>query len=45
MEEWLGSQGVYNFLRANAYAHRAVPWFSHRRFRKEAVGATSAGRA
>ena len=45
MEEWLGSQGVYNFLRANAYAHRAVPWFSHRKFRQEAVAATSAGRA
>jgi tagatose 1,6-diphosphate aldolase len=45
MEEWLGSQGVYNFLRANAYAHRAVPWFSHRKFREALVGATSAGRA
>jgi tagatose 1,6-diphosphate aldolase len=45
MEEWLRSQGVYNFLRANAYAHRAVPWFSHRKFREALVGATSAGRA
>ena len=32
MEEWLCSQGVYNFLRANAYAHRAVPWYSHPKF-------------
>jgi tagatose 1,6-diphosphate aldolase len=45
MEEWLGSQGVYNFLRANAYAHRAVPWFSHRKFSKEVAAATSATRA
>jgi len=44
MEEWLRSEGVYNFLRANAYAHRAVPWLAHGQFRKEAVGATSAGR-
>jgi hypothetical protein len=45
MEEWLGSQGVYNFLRANAYAHRAVPWFSHRKFGKEVAAAISATRA
>ena len=45
MEEWLQSEGVYNFLRANAYAHRAVPWFSHRKFRKEVAAATSATRA
>ena len=45
MEEWLRSQGAYNFVRANAYAHRALPWFSHRRFRKEAAAATSAERA
>jgi tagatose 1,6-diphosphate aldolase len=32
MEEWLCSQGVYNFIRANAYAERALPWFCHRRF-------------
>jgi hypothetical protein len=45
MEEWLRSQGAYNFVRANAYAHRALPWFGHRRFRKEAAAATSATRA
>jgi len=27
MEEWLRTQGTYNFLRANAYAYRARPWF------------------
>lgn len=27
MEEWLRTQGAYNFLRANAYAYRARPWF------------------
>ena len=32
MEEWLASQGAYNFVRANAYAHRALPWFRHRKF-------------
>ena len=45
MEEWLRSEGAYNFLRANAYAHRASPWFGHRRFREGLVAATSAGRA
>ncbi|MCJ7510651.1 MAG: tagatose 1,6-diphosphate aldolase [Dehalococcoidia bacterium] len=45
MEEWLRSEGVYNFLRANAYAHRARPWFGHRRFREGVLAATSAGRA
>jgi tagatose 1,6-diphosphate aldolase len=45
MEEWLRSEGAYNFLRANAYAHRALPWFGHRSFRGTVVGATSAGRA
>jgi tagatose 1,6-diphosphate aldolase len=44
MDEWLRSEGAYNFVRANAYAHRARPWFAHRRFR-EVVGAASAGRA
>jgi tagatose 1,6-diphosphate aldolase len=44
MEEWLRSQGAYNFVRANAYAHRAVPWFGHRRFREGVVAATSATR-
>lgn len=32
MEEWLCAQGVYNFVRANAYAQRALPWFRHRKF-------------
>jgi len=32
-------------VRANAYAHRARPWFAHRRFSPGVVGATSAGRA
>lgn len=32
MEQWLSTQGAYNFVRANAHAYRAVPWFSHRRF-------------
>ncbi len=32
MEEWLCTQGAYNFIRANAYAERALPWFRHRRF-------------
>jgi len=32
MEEWLCTQGVYNFLRANSYAERARPWMCHRRF-------------
>jgi len=45
MEEWLRSEGAYNFLRANAYAHRASPWFGHRRFREGLVAVTSAGRA
>ncbi|MGD0204910.1 MAG: tagatose 1,6-diphosphate aldolase, partial [Dehalococcoidia bacterium] len=45
MEEWLRTQGAYNFLRANAYAHRAVPWFNHRRFREGVAAGTSAGRA
>lgn len=44
MEEWLGTQGAYNFVRANAYAHRALPWSGHRRFR-EVVGAAAIGRA
>jgi len=45
MEEWLRSEGAYNFVRANAYAHRAHSWFGHPRFREGFVGATSAGRA
>ncbi len=32
MEEWLHTQGVYNLLRANAHAARALPWFEHRKF-------------
>ncbi len=27
MENWLRTEGAYNFLRANAYAYRARPWF------------------
>ncbi len=27
MEKWLRAQGVYNFVRANAHAHQAQPWF------------------
>jgi tagatose 1,6-diphosphate aldolase len=27
MEKWLRAQGVYNFVRANAHAHQARPWF------------------
>lgn len=45
MEEWLRTEGVYNFVRANAYAHRARPWLSHPKFREGVVGAASAGRA
>jgi tagatose 1,6-diphosphate aldolase len=45
MEEWLRSEGAYNFVRANAYAYRALPWFHHRRFKEGVVAATSAGRA
>jgi tagatose 1,6-diphosphate aldolase len=45
MEEWLRSEGAYNFVRANAYAHRALPWLGHRRFREGAVAATSGTRA
>jgi len=44
MEEWLRSEGAYNFVRANAYAHRAVPWFEHRRYREGVLAATSAAR-
>lgn len=32
MEQWLDTQGTYNFVRANAYAERALPWFCHRKF-------------
>ena len=32
MEEWLRTRGTYNFIRANAYAQQALPWFCHRRF-------------
>ena len=32
MEEWLCARGAYNFVRANAYAHQALPWHRHRRF-------------
>ena len=40
MEEWLRSGGAYNFARANAYAHRAHPWFAHRRFKEGVAAAT-----
>lgn len=33
MERWLREEGRYNFVRANAVAHRARPWYAHRRFR------------
>lgn len=29
MKEWLETDGVYNFLRANAAAENALPWFEH----------------
>ncbi len=32
MEEWLATEGVYNFVRANAYAETAKPWFEHKKF-------------
>jgi tagatose 1,6-diphosphate aldolase len=32
MEEWLETEGSYNFVRANAHAQRARPWFQHRKF-------------
>ena len=32
MRAFLGADGVYNFLRANATAERARPWFTHPRF-------------
>lgn len=31
MDEWLRTQGAYNFVRANAHAHRAQPWFCRAR--------------
>ena len=40
MEEWLRSGGAYNFARANAYAHRAHPWFAHRRYKEGVAAAT-----
>lgn len=32
MEKWLSEEGVYNFVRANAFAEKALPWFEHRSF-------------
>jgi len=32
MEQWLRTQGIYNFVRANAHAQRALPWTCHRKF-------------
>jgi tagatose 1,6-diphosphate aldolase len=29
LTEWLETDGVYNFLRANAAAENALPWFEH----------------
>ncbi len=31
MEGWLRTEGAYNFVRCNAYAYRAQPWFSRAR--------------
>jgi tagatose 1,6-diphosphate aldolase len=42
MEEWLRTQGAYNFLRANAYAYRARPWTHHSESREAVVTAKSA---
>lgn len=33
MRAFLASEGVYNFVRANAIAERAQPWFAHAPFR------------
>jgi tagatose 1,6-diphosphate aldolase len=44
MEEFLRGEGTYNFVRANAYAHRARPWVGHPKFRQGVAGAMSAGR-
>jgi hypothetical protein len=44
MEEFLRAEGTYNFVRANAYAHRARPWVGHPKFRQGVAGAMSAGR-
>lgn len=43
MENWLRTLGAYNFVRANAHAHRALPWF--RRPRIDEVAATGASAA
>jgi tagatose 1,6-diphosphate aldolase len=32
VEHWLKTQGAHNFLRANAHAHRALPWACHRKY-------------
>lgn len=32
VEQWLCSQGVSNFVRANAHAEGALSWFCHRKF-------------
>ncbi len=37
MEEWLRAQGVHNFVRANAHAHSARPWFRHPRYARMAA--------
>ena len=45
MEDWLRSEGAYNFARANAYAHRARPWFDRRASRESVAGAASPARS
>ena len=32
MEEWPSTEGRHNFVLANAYGERALPWFRHRKF-------------
>lgn len=42
--EWLETEGVYNFLRANAAAENALPWFEHRPFEEmESIAVAGAG--
>lgn len=39
VEGWLQTEGVYNIVRANAYAYRARPWFTHPRYTGRTTGA------
>jgi tagatose 1,6-diphosphate aldolase len=32
MEAYCRSEGVYNFVRCNAFAEKSLPWFDHRKF-------------